>query len=119
MPARHKLEHFLDEYNQGREHRRRGRIPLFRSAAGRTSTLTATACVGLRNRALSRGRRDTRNAQAMAGHGSQRTTKLYDRDEILLDETQRVQSEVALVRSLKACDVGCAARSRKPEWLAG
>jgi hypothetical protein len=32
MPAHHKLEHFLDEYD--------GKSPLFRSVVGRTGTIT-------------------------------------------------------------------------------
>ena len=42
---------------------------------------------------MSKARRFTENAQAMAAHESPRTTKLYDRigDEITLDEVEKTQ----------------------------
>jgi hypothetical protein len=40
MPAHHKLERFLDEYLDTAGIRDGGKIPLFRSALGRTGMLT-------------------------------------------------------------------------------
>lgn len=40
MPAHHKLEHFLDEYIKTAGIGEDGKTPLFRSAVGRTGTLT-------------------------------------------------------------------------------
>jgi integrase len=94
-------------------------LPLFRSAVGRTGTLTATpmnrvdAWRMIQRRAAELGTRarigchtfratgitayleaggTLENAQAMAAHESPRTTKLYDRtgDEITLDEVERI-----------------------------
>ena len=42
MPAHHKLEAYLDAYIEAAGIRGDGKSPLFRSAAGRTGTLTAT-----------------------------------------------------------------------------
>jgi integrase len=95
------------------------RAPLFRSAAGRTGTFTATAmnridaCRMVQRRAEDLGMKirigchtfratgitayleaggTLENAQAMAAHESPRTSKLYDRtgDEITLDEVERI-----------------------------
>jgi integrase len=120
MLVRHKLEVFLDEYLDAAGLRGDGKGPLFRSAAGKSSTLTATAMTrvdayrmirrrtaeaGFRNRLgchvfratgitayLERGG-TLENAQAMAAHESPRTTKLYDRtgDQITLDEVEKIQ----------------------------
>jgi integrase len=111
MPVHHKLEIFLDEYLDAAGLRGDGKGPLFRCAAGKCSTLTATAMTrvdayrmirrrtaeaGFKNRLgchvfratgitayLERGG-TLENAQAMAAHESPRTTKLYGRtgDEI-------------------------------------
>ena len=99
--------------------RRRRQGPLFRSAAGRTGTLTdepvnrVDAWRMIQRRAADLGMcvrigchtfRATgvtahleaggtlENAQVMAAHESPRTTKLYDRtgDEITLDEVERI-----------------------------
>ena len=96
-----------------------GKAPLFRSAAGRTGTLTEkpmsrvdawrmiqrrSADLGMRVKIGCHTFRATgitayleaggtlENAQAMAAHESPRTTKLYDRtgDEITLDEVERI-----------------------------
>jgi hypothetical protein len=87
--------------------------PLFRSAAGRTGILTATAInrvdawrmiqrraadlgtrarIGCHTSAYLEAGGTLENAQAMAAHESPRTTKLYDRtgDEITLDEVERI-----------------------------
>jgi site-specific recombinase XerD len=119
MPAHHKLEHFLDEYIKAAGIGDEGKSPLFRSAAGRTGTLTATAMNRvdawrmIQRRATELGSKvkigchtfratgitayleaggTLENAQAMAAHESPRTTKLYDRtgDEITLDEVERI-----------------------------
>jgi integrase len=119
MPAHHKLEQFLDEYLAAARIREVGKIPLFRSAAGRTGMLTnrpmhrvdayqmvrrRTAEAGLKGKLGCHVSRATgitvyleaggslENAQAMAAHESPRTTKLYDRtgDEITLDEVERI-----------------------------
>ena len=120
MPAHHKLEAFLDEYIKAAGSGDEGKSPLFRSAAGRTGTLTAAAMnrvdayrmiqrraaeLGLKVRIGCHTFRATgitayleeggslENAQAMAAHESPRTTKLYDRtgDEITLDEVERIK----------------------------
>ena len=96
-----------------------GKSPLFRSAVGRTDTLTdkpmnrVDAWRMIQRRAADLGARvrigchtfratgitayleaggTLENAQAMAAHESPRTTKLYDRtdDEITLDEVERI-----------------------------
>ena len=96
-----------------------GKVPLFRSAVGRTGTLTEkpmnkidawrmiqrrAAGLGMKVRIGCHTFRATgitayleaggtlENAQAMAAHESPRTTKLYDRtgDEITLDEVERI-----------------------------
>jgi integrase/recombinase XerD len=119
MPAHHKLEQFLDEYLAAAGIRDHGKTPLFRSAVGRTGTLTdrpmhrvdayqmvrrRTAEAGLRGKlgchvfratgitAYLEGGGTLEKAQAMAAHESPRTTKLYDRraDEMTLDEVERI-----------------------------
>ena len=119
MPAHHKLEVFLDEYIKAAGIGDDGKTALFRSAVGRTGTLTAAAmhrvdawCM-IQRRATELGSKvkirchtfratgitayleaggTLENAQAMAAHESPRTTKLYDRtgDEITLDEVERI-----------------------------
>jgi integrase len=119
MPAHHKLEQFLDEYLDASGIRNGGKTPLFRSALGRTGSLTErpmhridayqmvrrrTAEAGLNGKLGCHVFRATgitayleaggtlENAQAMAAHESPRTTKLYDRtsDKITLDEVERI-----------------------------
>jgi integrase/recombinase XerD len=119
MPAHHKLEAFLDEYIKAAGMNGEAKSPLFRSAAGRTGILTATAMhrvdawrmikrrsaeIGPKGKIGCHTFRATgitayldaggtlEKAQAMAAHESPRTTKLYDRtgDEITLDEVERI-----------------------------
>jgi len=119
MPAHHNLEAYLDAYIEAAGLRDGGKAPLFRSAAGRTGTLTdkpmnrvdvwrmiqrRSAELGMRVKMGCHTFRATgitayleaggtlENAQAMAAHESPRTTKLYDRtgDEITLDEVERI-----------------------------
>ena len=119
MPAHHTLESYLDTYIEAAGIRDGGKVPLFRSAAGRTGTLTekpmnrVDAWRMIQRRAADLGTRvkigchtfratgitayleaggTLENAQAMAAHESPRTTKLYDRtgDEITLDEVERI-----------------------------
>jgi site-specific recombinase XerC len=119
MPAHHTLEAYLNSYIDAAGLRDGGKAPLFRSAAGRTGTLTEkqmdrvdawrmvqrrAAKLGLRVKIGCHTFRATgitayleaggtlENAQTMAAHESPRTTKLYDRtgDEITLDEVERI-----------------------------
>ena len=119
MPAHHNLEAYLDAYIEAAGIRDGGKAPLFRSAVGRTGTLTdkpmnrIDAYRMIQRRAADLGTRSKigchtfratgitayleaggtlENAQAMAAHESPRTTKLYDRtgDEITLDEIERI-----------------------------
>jgi len=119
MPAHHNLETYLDAYLDSAGIRGDGKGPLFRSAAGRTGTLTGkrmhrsdawamiqrrAAAAGLKVHVGNHSFRATgitaylnsggslENAQAMAAHESPRTTKLYDRtgDEITLEEVERI-----------------------------
>jgi site-specific recombinase XerD len=119
MPAHHNLEAYLDTYIKAAGIGDGGKAPLFRSASGRTGTLTEkpmnrvdawrmiqrrSADLGLWVRIGCHTFRATgitayleaggtlENAQAMAAHESPRTTKLYDRtgDEITLDEVERI-----------------------------
>ena len=119
MPAHHNLETYLDAYIEAAKLRDDGKSALFRSAAGRTGTLTekpmnrVDAWRMIQRRAEGLGFRvkigchtfratgitayldsggTLENAQAMAAHESPRTTKLYDRtgDAITLDEVERI-----------------------------
>ncbi len=119
MPAHHTLEAYFDTYIEAAGIRDAGKVPLFRSAVGRTGTLTekpmnrVDAWRMIQRRAADLGTRvkigchtfratgitayleaggTLENAQAMAAHESPRTTKLYDRtgDEITLDEVERI-----------------------------
>jgi site-specific recombinase XerD len=119
MPAHHNLEAYLDAYIDAAGLRDGGKTPLFRTAAGRTGTLTETAMNRVdawrmvQRRAAEIGSKinvgchtfratgitayleaggSLENAQAMAAHESPRTTKLYDLtgDEITLDEVERI-----------------------------
>jgi len=119
MPAHHTLEAYLDAYLDAAGLRDSGKSPLFRTAAGRTGTLTEHAMHRIdayrmiRRRAADAGFKvrinchtfratgitayleaggTLENAQAMAAHESPRTTKLYDRtgDAITLEEVERI-----------------------------
>jgi site-specific recombinase XerD len=119
MPAHHNLEAYLDAYIKTAGIGEAGKATLFRSAAGRTGTLTekpmnrVDAWRMIQRRAADLGSKvkigchtfratgitayleaggTLENAQAMAAHESPRTTKLYDRtgDEITLDEIERI-----------------------------
>jgi integrase/recombinase XerD len=119
MPAHHNLEAYLDAYLDAAGFRDDHKGALFRSAAGRTGTLTGNrmhridawamiqrraSAIGMKVRVGCHTFRATgitaylnaggtlENAQAMAAHESPRTTKLYDRtgDEITLDEVERI-----------------------------
>jgi site-specific recombinase XerD len=119
MPAHHKLEAYIDEYLDAAGIRGEGKSPLFRSALGKSGTLTdkpmnrvdayrmirrRTAKAGFKNRlgchvfratgitAYLEGGGTLEKAQAMAAHESPRTTKLYDRtsDQVTLDKVERI-----------------------------
>ncbi len=119
MPAHHNLESYLDSYIESAGIGDAGKAPLFRSAVGRTGTLTekpmnrVDAWRMIQRRAANLGFKvkigchtfratgitayleaggTLEKAQAMAAHESPRTTKLYDRtgDEITLDEVERI-----------------------------
>jgi site-specific recombinase XerD len=119
MPAHHKLEAFIDEYLAAAGVRDDSKGPLFRSAIGKTGTLTEkpmnridayrmirrrTADAGFKQKLGCHVFRATgitayleaggtlENAQAMAAHESPKTTKLYDRtdDAVTLDEVERI-----------------------------
>jgi site-specific recombinase XerD len=119
VPAHHNAEEYLDAYLHAAGISDERKTPLFRSASGRTDTLTAMgisrkdALQMIKRRAAKAGLpaqvcchtfRATgitaylnnggtiENAQAIAAHESPRTTKLYDRtsDEITLDEIERI-----------------------------
>ena len=119
VPAHHTAEQYLDEYLKAAGHADELSAPLFRSAFGRTGTLTDSGlsrhdalkivkrrakAAGLSHRICCHTFRATgitaylenggtiENAQAIAAHESPRTTKLYDRtsDEITLDEIERI-----------------------------
>jgi site-specific recombinase XerD len=120
MPVHHKLEQFLDEYLAVAGIRDHDKTPLFRSAAGKTGTLTdrpmhridayemvrrRTAEAGFKGKlgchvfratgitSYLEGGGTLEKAQTMAAHESPRTTKLYDRrgDEMTLDEVGKIQ----------------------------
>ena len=119
VPAHHTLEEYLDAYLKAAriEDERHG--PLFRTAAGKTGTLTEARMtrndvfrmIGRRAKhahithrischtfratgitAFLQNGGSLENAQAIAAHSSPRTTKLYDRtgDQITLDEIERI-----------------------------
>ncbi len=120
VPAHHNAEAYLDAYLRASGIDAVKGSPLFRSARGRTATLTkngmsrtdalkmikrrarraglpATTCChtfrGTGITAFLENGGTIENAQAIAGHESPRTTKLYDRtkDEITLDEIERIR----------------------------
>lgn len=119
VPVHHKLEEFLDAYLEAAPPGAGKKPPLFRSAAGRTGSLTtnrltrsdvyrmvrrravdagiATAigchtfrATGITNYLVNGGTLE--KAQQLANHESARTTKLYDRrdDKLSLDEVERI-----------------------------
>jgi integrase len=119
MPAHHNLEAYLNAYIQRAGMPDDGKAPLFRSAAGRTGTLTdkpmnhVDAWRMIQCRASELGFRvkmgchtfratgittyleaggTLENAQDTAAHESRRTTKVCDRtgDQITLDEVERI-----------------------------
>src|SRR6202034_1940273 len=134
MPAHHNLEAYLDAYIKAAGIGDEAKSPLFRSAAGRTGTLTekpmnrVDAWRMIQRRAADLGTEvkigchtlratgitayleaggTLENAQAMAAHESPRTTKLYDRtgDEITLDEVERINDLKVTLRHAKAIEV--------------
>lgn len=120
MPIHHKLEEYLDAYIAAADIADDDKGPLFRTAVGKTATLTTNAMHRvdayrmIRRRTAEAGFKvklgchtfratgltayleaggTLENAQAMAAHESPRTTKLYDRtdDQITLDEVERIK----------------------------
>jgi site-specific recombinase XerD len=119
MPAHHLLETYIDEYLAGAGIADDKASPLFRTAAGRTGTLTKLRMnrtdalrmiwrrareAGIKTELGCHSFRATgitvylqnggllEHAQQMAAHESARTTKLYDRrnDQVTLDEIERI-----------------------------
>jgi integrase len=119
MPCHHNLDAYLDSYVAAAGIAGDKKGPLFRTAAGKTKTLTAKpmresdAYKMVRRRAKDAGIETPigchsfratgitnylenggtlEKAQVMAAHSSPRTTKLYDRtsDQITLDEVERI-----------------------------
>lgn len=120
VPAHHSAEEYLDAYLKAAGHAANKSAPLFLTAKGRSGTLTELAIsrhdalrmikrrassAGLSSRICCHSFRATgitafmnnggqlESAQAIAGHESPRTTKLYDRtnDEITVDEIERIR----------------------------
>ena len=119
VPAHHNAEAYLDAYIEAAGIAEEAKSPLFRSAAGKSGTLTERAlrrnnaldmvkrranAAGLSNRVCNHTFRATgitayleaggtiEKAQQIAAHESPKTTKLYDRtcDQISLDEIERI-----------------------------
>jgi integrase/recombinase XerD len=119
VPAHHNAEAYLDTYLDAAGIAGEKKTPLFRSAAGRTGTLTGRpmhridAIRMVKRRARAAGLSDAignhtfratgitaylenggtlEHAQQIANHESPKTTKLYDRtrDQITLDEVERI-----------------------------
>jgi site-specific recombinase XerD len=119
VPAHHNAELYLDEYIEAAGFADDKKGALFRSAAGRTGRLTehrmsrvdvlrmikrradgaelasSTSCHTFRATGITAYLANggtIEKAQAIAGHESPRTTKLYDRtkDELTLDEIERI-----------------------------
>jgi len=119
MPCHHNLEHYLDDYVAAAGIGSDADGPLFRTAAGRTGTLTRkrlwqqdayrmiqqhARAAGIKTRIGNHTFRATgitdylknggslEKAQFMAAHESPRTTKLYGRrqDDVSLDEVERI-----------------------------
>jgi integrase len=120
MPCHHTLQEWLDAYISAAGIEADTRGPLFRTAEGRAGRLTAAAMkqpdvyrmIGRRAEAAGVATRFgchswrawgitaylengglLEHAQAMAGHASVRTTKLYDRrgEQVPLDEVARIR----------------------------
>ncbi len=119
VPAHHNAETYLDEYLAAAKLADDRKSPLFRSASGKTGTLTGQALARrnaldmVKRRAIAAGLSDRvcchtfratgitaylenggtiEHAQQIACHESPKTTKLYDRtsDQITLDEVERI-----------------------------
>jgi integrase/recombinase XerD len=119
VPAHHNAESYLDAYLHAAGIAEQRKSPLFRSAAGKTGTLTTqpldrrnaldmvkrrARAAGLSERTCCHTFRATgitaylenggtiEHAQQIAAHESPKTTKLYDRtnDQITLDEVERI-----------------------------
>lgn len=120
VPAHHNAEAYLDEYLEALPGPQEKKSPLFRSARGKVGALTkqrtsrtdvlrmikrrsraaglsaTTCCHTFRATGITAYLENggtIENAQAIAGHESPRTTKLYDRttDELTLDEIERIR----------------------------
>ena len=120
VPAHHNAEAYLDAYLRAAGIGAMKSSPLFRSLRGKTGILTenqmsrtdalkmikcrarkvglaaSTCCHTFRGTGITafiENGGTIENAQAIAGHESPRTTKLYDRtqDEITLDEVERIR----------------------------
>jgi len=120
VPAHHKAEEYLDAYLAKAGSASGGKVPLFRTIPGKRGTITdrrlnrgealkmvkrRAKVAGLSSKIGNHTFRATgittyllnggslENAQAIAGHESPRTTKLYDRtqDEITLEEVERIR----------------------------
>ncbi len=120
VPVHHKAEEYLDAYIRAANLTGSPKTPLFRTLPGRSGRLTdqrlnrrealkiikrRAKAAGLSTRIGNHTFRATgittyllnggslENAQAIAGHESPRTTKLYDRtrDEITLEEVERIR----------------------------
>jgi site-specific recombinase XerD len=120
VPAHHNAEAYLDEYLDALPGSTERKAPLFRSARGKTTLLTeqrmsrtdvlrmikrrvrtaglsaSTCCHTFRATGITAYLENggtIENAQAIAGHESPRTTKLYDRtdDAITIDEVERIR----------------------------
>lgn len=119
LPCHHNLDDYLEQYIAAADLAKQLKEPLFRTAAGRTGSLTAnrmtqpdvyrmiqrrTAEAGIKTKIGCHTFRATgitaylKNggklevAQQMANHESSRTTSLYDRrdDDVSLDEVERI-----------------------------
>ena len=119
VPAHHNADQYLHEYQERAGIAGDRKLPLFRSVAGRSDTLTVqplrrnnaldmikrrVAAAGLSDRICCHTFRATgittylenggtiEKAQQIAAHESPKTTKLYDRtsDQITLDEVERI-----------------------------
>jgi integrase/recombinase XerD len=130
VPAHHNAEAYLDAYLHAATMAEERKLPLFRSAAGKTGTLTDQPLVrrnaidmvkrrakaaGLPKRICCHTFRATgitaylenggtiEHAQQIACHESPKTTKLYDRtsDQITLDEVERIIMQLNLCRSFQ------------------
>jgi integrase/recombinase XerD len=120
VPVHHKAEQYLDAYLRAANLTGSPKTPLFRTLPGRSGRLTdqrmnrrealkvikrRAQAAGLSTRIGNHTFRATgittyllnggslEHAQAIAGHESPRTTKLYDRtrDEITLEEVERIR----------------------------